>query len=171
MKTLFLQFADEGEATAMLTPFIDAGMVVDVIGVISVATGEALDTPDGPVPEMAPLPGWFVNVLGMTLPDELLAFEIFPENPVRVFAVEPVRVPHSCTRRQGLLTLLSYGIRRASIEALIAAMPDEIEREAALSEYEAGTWERSNPFLQQMWSQLGGTPEQLDEVFRVAVTL
>lgn len=83
----------------------------------------------------------------------------------------PEPVPEFCTRRQGLNALLSYGHRRADIEAQIAAIPDEIEREAALNEYEAGTWERSNPFLQQMWSQLGGTPEQLDEVFRVAVTL
>lgn len=84
---------------------------------------------------------------------------------------QPDPVPHSCTRRQGLLALLAYGHRRADIEALIAAIPDEMEREAALIEYEAATWERSNPFLQQMWAALGGTPEQLDDLFRMAVTL
>lgn len=83
----------------------------------------------------------------------------------------PEPVPHSCTRRQGLLALLAYGHRRADIEALIAAIPDEMEREAALIEYEAATWERSNPFLQQMWAALGGAPEQLDDLFRMAVTL
>lgn len=171
MKTLFLQFPDEGEATELLAPFVDAGMVIDVIGVISVPTGETIDTPDGPVAEMAPLPGWFVNVLGMTLPEALQPFEIFPQNPVRVFSVEPVRVPHSCTRRQGLLALLMYGHRRADIEALIATIPEDVDREAAEIEYEAATWERSNTVLQQMWSQMGGTPEQLDEVFCVAVTL
>lgn len=174
MKTLFLQFADEGEATAMLAPFIDAGMVIDVIGVISVAAGETIDTPDGLVPEMAPLPGWFVNVLGMTLPDDLQPFEIFPESPVRVFGTpepRPATVPTSCTRRQGLLALLAYDHRRADIEALIAAIPDEMDREAAMIDYEAATWERSNPFLQQMWAALGGEHQQLDEVFRMAVTL
>ena len=35
----------------------------------------------------------------------------------------------------------------------------------------ADVWERSNPFLQQMWAQLGGTTEQLDELYRLAVTL
>ena len=84
---------------------------------------------------------------------------------------EPAPLPHSCTRRQGLLALLAYGHRRADIEALIAAIPDEVEREAALIEYEAATWERASPFLQQMWAQLGGTPEQLDDLFRMAVTL
>lgn len=80
-------------------------------------------------------------------------------------------VPVQCTRRQGLLALLSYGHRKADIEVLIAAVPDEIEREAALIEYEAATWERANPFLQAVWAQLGGTPEQLDDLFRLAVTL
>ena len=42
---------------------------------------------------------------------------------------------------------------------------------AAQIEYEADTWERSNAFLQQMWAGLGGTPEQLDDLFRMAVTL
>lgn len=83
--------------------------------------------------------------------------------------VDPV--PHSCTRRQGLLALLAYGHRRADIEALIAAIPDEMEREAALIEYEAATWESGNQFLQQIWAQLGGTPEQLDDLFRMAVAL
>lgn len=84
---------------------------------------------------------------------------------------QPDPVPHSCTRRQGLLALLAYGHRRTEIEALIAAIPDEIEREAALIEYEAATWEITNPFLQHMWGQLGGMPDQLDGVFRMAVTL
>ncbi len=84
---------------------------------------------------------------------------------------QPDPIPRACTRRQGLLALLSYGHRRADIEALIEAIPDEMEREAALIEYEAATWERSNPFLQQMWVALGGAPEQLDEVFRMAVAL
>lgn len=83
----------------------------------------------------------------------------------------PEPAPHSCTRRQGLLDLLTYGRRRAAIEALIAAISDEMEREAALIEYEAATWESANPFLQQMWIALGGELAQLDDVFSLAVTL
>ena len=124
MKTLFLQFADEGEANELLAPFVEVGMVIDVIGVISVATGEVFDTPDGPTPEMSPLPGWFVNVLGMTLPEALQPFEIFPENPVRVFGT-PDRVetpvPQACTRRQGQRALLEVG-KLDPVESAIASI-------------------------------------------------
>ncbi len=50
-------------------------------------------------------------------------------------------------------------------------MPDDSEKRAAQIEYEADTWERSNPFLNALWVQLGGTPESLDEAFALAVTL
>lgn len=86
--------------------------------------------------------------------------------------VEPPQpVPASCTRRQGLRALLDFGIKRADIEAQIAAIENEIEREEAQIDYEAGEWERANPRLQQMWAALGGTPAQLDDLFRLAVTL
>ena len=80
-------------------------------------------------------------------------------------------VPASCTRRQGLLALLVFGFKRADIEAQIAAIEDETEREEAQIEYEAGVWERANPRLQQMWAALGGAPGQLDDLYRMAVTL
>lgn len=83
----------------------------------------------------------------------------------------PEPVPASCTRRQGLLALLSYGIKRSEIETQIETIEDEMEREAAWIEYLADTWELGNPRLQAMWAALGGTPEQLDDLFRHAVTL
>lgn len=79
--------------------------------------------------------------------------------------------PEQCTRRQGLLALLSYGIKRSDIEAQIEVIADEMEREAAWIEYLADTWDLDNPRLQAMWAALGGTPEQLPELFRLAVTL
>ena len=89
-----------------------------------------------------------------------------PESP----GPEPDPVPHSCTRRQGRLALLAQGLLD-EVEAAIAAIADPLDQRAAQIEYEADTWERGNPFVQQMWAQLGGTPEQLDELFRMAVTL
>lgn len=80
-------------------------------------------------------------------------------------------VPVSCTRRQGLLALLAFGIKRSDIEAQIAAIEDEIEREEAQIEYESAVWERTNPRLQQMWTSLGGASAQLVDVFRLAITL
>lgn len=78
--------------------------------------------------------------------------------------------PHSCSRRQGRLALLMLGLLD-SAEAAIAAMPDDADKRAAQIEYEADTWERSNPFLSALWAQLGGTPESLDAAFALAVTL
>lgn len=80
-------------------------------------------------------------------------------------------VPTSCSSRQGLLALLSYGIKRSEIEAQIETIEDETERESAWIEYLADTWELGNPRLQAMWAALGGTPEQLPDLFRLAVTL
>jgi hypothetical protein len=78
--------------------------------------------------------------------------------------------PLQCTRRQGRLALLQAGYLTA-VEQSIAAIEDTVQRMAAQIEYEADTWERDNAFLQGMWAQLGGTPEQLDDLFRLAVTL
>lgn len=82
----------------------------------------------------------------------------------------PAPIPATCTRRQGRLALLQAGYLAAAEQSL-AAIADPTERMAAQIEYEADTWERGNAFLQGMWAQLGGTPAQLDDLFRLAVTL
>lgn len=82
----------------------------------------------------------------------------------------PEPVPHSCTRRQGQRALLVHG-HLDDVEAAIAGISDPLDRRDAQIEYEAHTWERGNPFVQAMWAQLGGTPEQLDDLFRMAVAL
>lgn len=92
----------------------------------------------------------------------------FPSAPTA--AVRPARVPRSCTRRQGRLALLQHGLLD-DVEDAVAAIEDPAARRAAMIEYEADTWERNNPFVRTMWAQLGGTPEQLDDLFRLAVTL
>lgn len=79
-------------------------------------------------------------------------------------------VPASCQRRQGRLALLMQGLL-TQVEAHIESIPDPMEKKAAQIEYEADTWGRGNALLQQMWSMLGGTPESLDDMFRLAVTL
>lgn len=83
---------------------------------------------------------------------------------------QPEPVPTSCARRQGRLALLGVG-KLDLVESAIAAIEDPTERMAAQIEYEADTWERDNAFLQAMWAQLGGTEQQLDDLFREAVTL
>lgn len=83
-----------------------------------------------------------------------------------------VTIPSRCTHRQGELALLEWNINSLDIiAAAIAAIPDTLTRKKAEVEYRADTWERSNPFLQTMWANLGGSPEELDDLFRLAVTL
>lgn len=79
-------------------------------------------------------------------------------------------IPKSCSRRQGRLALLAFGLDDDA-EAAIAAITDPVQKREAQIEYEADTWERANPFLQRLWAQLGGTPQSLDEAFALAVTL
>lgn len=85
-------------------------------------------------------------------------------------APQPEPVPQACTRRQGRLALLHAGHLDA-VEDAIAAITDPTERRAAQIEYEADTWQRGNQFLQGMWAALGGTEDELDDLFRLAVTL
>lgn len=97
--------------------------------------------------------------LGLVIPGELVeAFE--------AFAVTPER----CSKRQGELALLEAG-KLDAVEAAIAAIDDAVAKRRAQIEYGADVWERDNLFLQGMWAALGGTPEELDDLFRLAVTL
>lgn len=70
-------------------------------------------------------------------------------------------VPSSVTRRQGRLALLQVGKLDVVEEAIEG-------NQQGLIEYEADTWERSNPFLQMLWAQLGGTEAELDALFILA---
>lgn len=78
--------------------------------------------------------------------------------------------PTSCTNSQGMLALLQVG-KLDAVEAAIEAIADPLEKRKAQIEYQRATWERDNAFLQTMWAQLGGTPEELDALFTLAVTL
>lgn len=88
----------------------------------------------------------------------------------------PAPVPQQCTQRQGQKALLRTpygggGNMLDAVKALIAAIPDDFERADAEIDFNAAVWERSNPTLQTMWAQLGGTQQQLDELFTLASTL
>lgn len=93
-----------------------------------------------------------------------------PDSEVPALPDPPAEpVPQSCTRRQGQRALLEIG-RLGDVEAAIESISDPYQKRVAQVEYEAGTWERGSQFLIAMWSQLGGTEEELDELFRSAVT-
>lgn len=81
----------------------------------------------------------------------------------------PSAVPSAVTRRQGRLALLEVG-KLDDVEAAIEGIADPVQRRAAQIEYEAGTWERGNAFLQALWAQLGGTESELDDLFTLAAS-
>lgn len=87
-------------------------------------------------------------------------------------AAQPAKppVPQSCTNRQGKLALIELGYYTAATD-LLAAIEDPTEKLKAEVEWSAPTFERTNPFLNAVWAQLGGTQEQLDDAFRLAATL
>lgn len=92
----FLKFNTEAEAVAAFAqwatedapiPVYIGTVAVDVVGVIHRPTGSALQDADGnSYPEMAPIPGWHVNLCG-ECPEGLAEFVIdTPNTPSRVFA-------------------------------------------------------------------------------------
>lgn len=91
------------------------------------------------------------------------------ENGRPILQDPPPYVPQSVTRRQGQRALLDVGMLD-DVEAAIEAIEDPIQRRAAQIEYEAATWERGNAFLQALWAQLGGTEQQLDDLFILAAS-
>lgn len=98
----YLRFADQAEADSVLfdeqtnvqgdvveTVKVPKYAAVDVIGTIYKPTGKVLPAPDGSgdaVDEMAPLPGWHVNVRHLGDAPELDAYRVTPQNPVRGWA-------------------------------------------------------------------------------------
>jgi len=76
------------------------------------------------------------------------------------------------TRRQLRLGLLANGITTAQVEAVIAAIPDEIDRETAQIEWaDATAYERGHPLVDQIGDAIGLTPEQIDTMWADAAAL
>ena len=84
---------------------------------------------------------------------------------------EPAPPVTRIERRQGLRALLSQGIKRADIEAMINGIEDETEREIALAEYEHTHWTIESPFIAQGAAHFGLSEEQVQALFEHAATL
>ena len=84
---------------------------------------------------------------------------------------EPAPPVTRIERRQGLRALLSQGIKRADIEAMISAIEDETEREIALAEYEHTHWTIESPFIAVGAAHFGMSEEQVQALFEHAATL
>jgi hypothetical protein len=82
----YLKFETEADAAVLYDGDQPKYPNTDVIGVIYKPTGATVDTPDGPMPEMAPLDGWHVNVRCSEEQPELDAYVVQVKTPVRVWA-------------------------------------------------------------------------------------
>lgn len=87
--------------------------------------------------------------------------------------VDPVDPPMpKLTARQLRLGLITNGITLASVEATIAAIPDDTDREIALVEWEyASEFNRDHHLILQVGTALGLTEPQIDAMWMAASTL
>ncbi len=139
----------------MLLSLAGASPIIDVIGTIYEPTGQ----PVNGVPEVSPIIGWHVNVLTQELPEELQPFEVFPESPVRVFAVEPevVRIPQEVSMGQCRLALFD----QHSIEtdeqffALTDMLPEDQRARALLELRTRPTVRRDSPLVLALGQSMG----------------
>jgi hypothetical protein len=80
-------------------------------------------------------------------------------------------VPQTVSRRQGRAALRKTG-KFATIEAFIAAMPPSDTKVIVQGEWEdSAEFERQRPLLNQIWTAMGFTQDELDDVFKLAITL
>lgn len=86
MHDYFLKFSSQAQADAVLFDGeVGKYTAIDVIGTIYKPTGKMLTTDDGDVSEMAPVPGWHVNVRHTAEAPELNAYSVAPSSPERVW--------------------------------------------------------------------------------------
>lgn len=186
----FLKFDSKPVARAAFAPWLSSqeaeipssicAVVVDVVGVILRPTGEILDTPAGPVPEMASVPGYHIN-LSERVP-ELQQYEIEPPaTPDRVFAgtdtVQPPRIPAEVARWQAKLALMqkadgqgvSLWDRLLQLRTSITDLEQQVLLDAAM--LEVLNWKRSSPTVLWAAEQLELTSAQMDELFIYAHAL
>jgi len=107
-------------------------------------------------------PLWGAAVSEAQRMGETLGFEPPPPAP-------EVPPPPRLTRRQLRLGLLAAGITTAQVETVIAAIPDEIDRETAQIEWaDASQYERTHPLVDRIGASMSLTPEQIDAMWLAA---
>ena len=173
---MYLQFIDEAAAHVALEPWTVGGALpayigtaaVDVLGQVVRPTGRIIHGPEGDMPELAPVPGWHVNLSEPVA--ELAAYAIdAPATPDRVFAgnddVAPPRVPSRVTRHQARQALALAGLF-AAVQPAINAIPDPQQRQLAQIEWDdSQDFERDRPLLIELGHAIGLDDAGIDELF------
>ena len=80
--------------------------------------------------------------------------------------LEPPSSFPTLTRKQLRNGLLSIGVTSADVEAQIAAIPDPLEREAAMIDWQdTQSYQRDYPLINQIGAALGLPEEQIDALW------
>ena len=92
--------------------------------------------------------------------------ELIPEPPAPA-----TPVPYRVSPRQLRLALLSVGVDPANIVTAINAIPDPAQKAGAMVEWEYAIWfERNHVLITSLAGALGLTSDDVDNIFRIAVT-
>lgn len=174
----FLKFDSEAAARLAFAPWLNeadgamptciGAVAVDVVGTVLRPTGATEETENGPVPVLAPIPGWHVNLSDVV--PELKPYEIEPPaSPDRVFAgawlPSAPHVPLKVTRRQARQALLLEGLFDL-VQPAINAIPDPVQRQMAQIEWDdSQDFERDRPLLIQIGYSIGLDDAGLDALF------
>lgn len=104
--------------------------------------------------------------------DNLISADMAPMSKSEVDAhIHRASIPQSVTMRQARLALLGAG-HLAGVDAAIAAITDDMQRQAAQIEWEyAQTVDRNAPFTQTLALALGLSDADLDALFTAAAAL
>jgi hypothetical protein len=75
-------------------------------------------------------------------------------------------VPESVSARQIRLWLIQHGVSLGQVDAAIASIPDQLQRDSVQVEWEYAPYvERSHPMLIPLAAALGLTESQVDQAF------
>jgi hypothetical protein len=112
-----------------------------------------------------------------------LIFDDVPENSVetsrtiqlidnvvqinRTWETRPLLIPDMCTRTEGLLALLAYGINdpENDILAAIENIADPVQKTIAKIKFKGNTWERADPYISLIGAALNLTEDDIDALF------
>lgn len=106
----------------------------------------------------------------------LHTWEVRDENGVMIGVnqsayLEPP-VPESVSARQIRLWLVRHGISLAQVDAAIAAIPDQLQRDSVRVEWDYAPYvERAHPMLIPLAAALGLTETQVDQAFIEAAVI
>ena len=93
-------------------------------------------------------------------------------SPEQVEANRKALVPVSVTRRQAIQALRIHGITKAMVSDALAAIPDALQRDLAMIEWEdSQVFERNRELVASMGAAFGMNATQLDALFITAGNL